>query len=68
MNSKIQKFSNSNEYFQCPICGERLVLQGNSLICEKKHNFDISKKGFVDFVLNNKQQKNYDLASFENVI
>jgi len=66
MNSKIQKFSNSNKYFQCPICGERLVLVGNSLVCEQNHNFDISKKGFVDFVLNNKQQKNYDLASFEN--
>lgn len=66
MNSKIQKFSNSNEFFQCPICGEKLLLSGNSLICGQNHNFDISKKGYVDFVLNNKQQKNYDLESFEN--
>lgn len=66
MNSKIQKFDNSNEYFQCPICGEKLELNGNSLTCGQNHNFDISKKGFVDFVLNNKQSKNYDLDSFEN--
>lgn len=66
MNSKIEKFSNSNEFFQCPLCGEKLSLSGNSLICAQGHNFDISKKGYVDFVLNNKQQKNYDLASFEN--
>jgi Predicted RNA methylase len=66
MNSKIQKFSNSKDFFQCPICGAILSLSGNSLICQSNHTFDISKKGFVDFVLNNKQQKNYDLASFEN--
>lgn len=66
MNSKIQKFSNSDDFFQCPICGEKLSLSDNSLICPQGHNFDISKKGYVDFVLNNKQQKNYDLASFEN--
>lgn len=66
MNNKIQKFSNSMEFFQCPICGKRLSLEGNSLMCSENHCFDISKKGFVDFVLNNKQQKNYDLASFEN--
>lgn len=66
MNSKIQKFQNSQAFFQCPICGHKLSLNGNSLQCSENHNFDISKKGFVDFVLNNKQQKNYDLASFEN--
>lgn len=66
MNSKVQKFSNSNDFFQCPICSSKLSLVGNSLLCEHKHNFDISKKGFVDFVQNNKQQKNYDLESFEN--
>ncbi|KRN99929.1 putative RNA methyltransferase [Companilactobacillus kimchiensis] len=66
MNSKIQKFSNSNEFFQCPLCGEKLFLNGNSLTCAQNHTFDISKKGFVDFVLNNKQQKNYDRESFEN--
>lgn len=66
MNNKIQKFSNSHQFFQCPICGQKLTLNGNSLICNENHNFDISKKGYVDFVMNNKQQKNYDLESFEN--
>lgn len=66
MNSKILKFNNSKEYFQCPICGQPLSLVENSLQCSNNHNYDISKKGFVDFILNNKQQKNYDLESFEN--
>jgi len=66
MNNKIQKFSNSKRFFQCPICGKDLVMNDNSLVCSENHTFDISKKGFVDFVLNNKQQKNYDLESFEN--
>lgn len=65
MNSKIQKFSESSDYFQCPICGEVLEFNNNSLTCGQNHNFDISKKGFVDFVLNKKQVKNYDKASFE---
>lgn len=66
MNSKISKFSNSDQFFQCPICGTKLRLEENSLMCEQNHCFDISKKGFVDFMLNNRQEKNYDLASFEN--
>lgn len=66
MNNKIQKFSDSNQFFQCPICKENLSFNENSLICCNGHNFDISKKGFVDLILNNKQQKNYDLESFEN--
>src|SRR5699024_6924917 len=66
MNDKIQKFTNSNNFFQCPLCGEKLTLNGNSLTCAQNHTFDISKKGFVDFVLNSKQQKNYDLESFKN--
>ena len=66
MNNKIQKFSNSQKFFQCPICGKSLKLVDNSLMCGENHCFDISKKGFVDFILNAKLQKNYDLASFEN--
>ncbi len=66
MNDKIQKFSNSQDFFQCPICGKELKLVGNSLFCSNDHCFDISKKGFVDFVLNNKASKNYDRDSFEN--
>lgn len=66
MNDKIQKFSNSQDFFQCPICGKALKLVDNSLLCSNNHCFDISKKGFVDFVLNNKASKNYDRDSFEN--
>jgi hypothetical protein len=63
---KIQKFSNSQDFFQCPICKETLVYEDKSLVCSNNHCFDISKHGYVNFLLNNKQQKNYDLSSFEN--
>ena len=66
MNDKIQKFSNTQDFFQCPICGKALKLVDNSLLCSNNHCFDIYKKGFVDFVLNNKASKNYDRDSFEN--
>jgi len=63
---KLKRFSNSQEFFKCPNCGEKLVLNGTSLVCENGHNFDISKFGYVNFLLNMKQQKNYDKANFEN--
>ncbi|KRK78896.1 methyltransferase domain-containing protein [Companilactobacillus nodensis] len=63
---KIKRFENSDIFFSCPICKEKLSLQGTSLVCDNNHNFDISKYGYVNFLLNMKQQKNYDKANFEN--
>ncbi|WP_125566467.1 methyltransferase domain-containing protein [Companilactobacillus insicii] len=63
---KIKRFENSGEFFSCPMCNERLELQGTSLVCVNNHNFDISKYGYVNFLLNMKQQKNYDKDNFEN--
>lgn len=63
---KIKRFENSKDFFQCPICDEKLTLEGNSLVCNNNHNFDISKYGYVNFLLNMKPQKNYDKENFEN--
>ncbi|WP_125589120.1 methyltransferase domain-containing protein [Companilactobacillus jidongensis] len=63
---KIKRFENSNIFFSCPICKEKLELQDTSLVCINNHNFDISKYGYVNFLLNMKQQKNYDKENFEN--
>lgn len=37
--------------FQCPSCGGAFVdVQGNSVICENQHNFDLAKKGTLYFL------------------
>lgn len=35
---------------RCPLCGGAFSRKDNSLICEKRHCFDISRQGHVNFV------------------
>ncbi|WP_125712387.1 putative RNA methyltransferase [Companilactobacillus kedongensis] len=63
---KLRRFNDSENFFACPVCDESLSLENNSLVCSNGHNFDIAKQGYVNFLLNMKQQKNYDKANFEN--
>lgn len=37
----------------CPVCGGVLSRSGGSLLCEKRHCFDISAKGYVNLLLPN---------------
>jgi len=37
--------------YKCPICDERLQLEGKSFVCDKKHNFDIAKEGYVNLLV-----------------
>ena len=39
---------------RCPICSGSFRHQGNSLICEKGHCYDIARQGHVNFVPNAK--------------
>ncbi len=39
----------------CPVCGERLVLDGPSWRCGKGHSFDLAKEGYVNLLLSHKQ-------------
>lgn len=45
-------------FLRCPICGESLTIINNSLVCHKKHLFDMSKRGIV--LLHRKYQKKID--------
>lgn len=51
MLSKLEQskilFNKSSKLLICPICKTSLQLEGNSLVCENEHNFNISKKGVV---------------------
>ena len=64
--NKIIRFNDSEKLFCCPICKQKLKLVGNSLLCSNKHCFDISKLGYVNFALNQKQSKHYSRTSFES--
>ncbi|WEV60975.1 methyltransferase domain-containing protein [Streptococcaceae bacterium ESL0729] len=47
----------------CPKCGEDFVLSRYSLKCKNNHNFDINKKGYVNF-LSHKVVENYTKDMF----
>ncbi len=34
----------------CPVCSKRLYPSGNSLICDKKHSYDIARQGYVNLL------------------
>lgn len=48
---------------KCPICASQMNLIGKSLVCTKKHTYDINKKGYVKLL---KIQKPYDDKLYTN--
>ncbi len=64
--TKHPRFSNSDQFFACPHCGQALGLDQNSLLCLNCHTFDIAKQGYVNLVSQVKQSANYHKSSFEN--
>ena len=59
-------FKNQESLFACPICQDSMHLDQSSLVCQNRHTFNIAKQGFVNFLRQNKGDKHYDMASFEN--
>ncbi|NQL62098.1 methyltransferase domain-containing protein [Streptococcus suis] len=64
--TKHTRFSNSDQFFACPHCGQALDLDINSLRCPNRHTFDIAKQGYVNLAPQVKQSANYHKSSFEN--
>lgn len=40
--------------FRCPVCEGELVREGSSLLCEKRHTFDIASAGYVNLLRTSK--------------
>ena len=38
--------------FKCPVCGDVLYKENNTLKCEKRHSYDISSQGYVNLSMN----------------
>lgn len=64
--TKYPRFSNSDQFFACPHCGQALGLDQSSLRCPNRHTFDIAKQGYVNLAPQVKQSANYHKSSFEN--
>lgn len=37
-------------FLRCPLCGGAFLKKDNSLICEKRHTYDIARQGYINFV------------------
>lgn len=65
MKAQTGKFSKT-ELFRCPLCGGGLECSLASLVCPKGHCFDISSKGYVNFLPGGRQPGEYDAGFFES--
>jgi 23S rRNA (guanine745-N1)-methyltransferase len=52
----------------CPKCHQKLVLQGNSYLCENNHCYDISKSKYVNLLLNPDKATNNPGDSKESLV
>ena len=67
MNAKLKKIDKAKLFltknfnlFQCPVCKQRITgIDGQSLVCENNHRFDLSKKGTL-FLLKHGVNSGYD--------
>ncbi len=49
--------------FRCPLCSCQMKLEQRSMVCEKKHCYDIARFGYINMLTNNVQTK-YDKQLF----
>ena len=62
--------SNNSHLFKCPVCGSEMnIFDSPSLICTNKHSFDLSRKGYINMLLNGKKSKyNHEMLESRNFI
>lgn len=62
-----QKFTSLLPKLRCPICGSPFSPTDQSLVCERGHCFDLSRRGYVNFAPSHNQSlEKYDAHLFEN--
>lgn len=46
------KFAENSQIFRCPICNEEMnVYELKDMVCRQGHNFNIARKGYINFLL-----------------
>lgn len=64
--SKVDKFYEAKNLFQCPKCKKKIRFHGGALVCKKEHTFDIAAKGYVNLLQQTKSFKGYDAGFFKS--
>lgn len=64
--SKIDKFYEAKNLFQCPKCKKKIRFHAGGLVCKKEHTFDIAAKGYVNLLQQTKAFKGYDADFFQS--
>lgn len=64
--SKIDKFYDAKNLFQCPKCKKKIRFHAGGLVCKKEHTFDIAAKGYVNLLQQTKSLKGYDADFFQS--
>ena len=62
--NKIDRFYEIKYLLKCPRCGKKIRFHAGGLVCKKEHRFDISSKGYVNFLQENRTLKGYDNSFF----
>jgi 23S rRNA (guanine745-N1)-methyltransferase len=64
------KVQENIELFKCSICGNKMDFYNlKSLICYKKHCFDLSRNGYVNFLLNSvKTEYDKEMLKARNIV
>lgn len=64
--SRIDKFYEAKNLFQCPKCKKKIRFHAGGLVCKKEHTFDIASKGYVNLLQQTKSFKGYDADFFQS--
>ena len=65
-----EKIKNNIKLFKCPICESSMeIVEYKNLRCKKNHCFDLSKNGYINFLLHNtKTEYNRSMLESRNII
>lgn len=62
----LSRFQEYEQAFQCPVCGSRMsARRPGRLVCRKKHSFDLSRDGCVNFNAGGRMER-YPAALFRS--
>lgn len=60
------KIKDNTDLFRCPICNSKMdTVDLKSLICQNRHCFDISRNGYINFLMKSVKTE-YDKALFQS--
>ncbi len=60
----MDKWTALQGHLRCPLCRGGLRQRENSMRCPKGHTFDVSAKGYINFIPGQKPLKGYDAAFY----